>query len=85
MGILPFPSPEDLPNPGVKPRSPTLQADSLPSETPGMPSSKHLSKSYSFFKNILCHGTFPIPQSGKDSTMEWEKKAILEYSGQSVI
>ena len=27
---LPFPSPGDLPNPGIKPRSPTLQADSLP-------------------------------------------------------
>ena len=26
---LPFPSPEDLPNPGIKPRSPALQADSL--------------------------------------------------------
>ena len=24
---LPFPSPGDLPNPGIKPRSPTLQAD----------------------------------------------------------
>ena len=29
---LPFPSPRDLPNPGIKPRSPTLQRDSLPSE-----------------------------------------------------
>ena len=29
---LPFPSPGDLPNPGIKPRSPTLQRDSLPSE-----------------------------------------------------
>ena len=28
----PFPSPEDLPNPGIKPRSPTLQADSLPAK-----------------------------------------------------
>ena len=28
--VLPFPSPEDLPNPGIEPRSPTLQADSLP-------------------------------------------------------
>ena len=28
----PFPSPGDLPNPGIKPRSPTLQADSLPAE-----------------------------------------------------
>ena len=30
---LPFPSPGDLPNPGIKP---VLQADSLPSELPGL-------------------------------------------------
>ena len=29
---LPFPSPVDLPNPGIKARSLALQADSLPSE-----------------------------------------------------
>ena len=29
---LPFPSPGDLPEPGIEPRPPTLQADSLPSE-----------------------------------------------------
>ena len=29
---LPFPSPGDLPNPGMEPRPPALQADSLPSE-----------------------------------------------------
>ena len=34
---LPFPSPEDLPNPGIEPGSPTLQADALPSELPGKP------------------------------------------------
>ena len=34
---LPFPSPRDLPDPGIEPRSPALQADSLPSETPGKP------------------------------------------------
>ena len=33
----PFPSPGDLPNPGIKPRSPTLQADSLPTEPQGKP------------------------------------------------
>ena len=33
----PFPSPGDLPNPGIKPGSPTLRADSLPSEPPGKP------------------------------------------------
>ena len=32
---LPFPSPGDLPDPGIEPRSPTLQADALPSEPPG--------------------------------------------------
>ena len=32
---LPFPSPGDLPDPGIKPRSPTLQGDALPSEPPG--------------------------------------------------
>ena len=36
---LPFPSPGDLSNPGVKSRSPALQADSLPAELPGKPSS----------------------------------------------
>ena len=33
----PFPSPGDLPNPGIKPRSPALQTDSLPAEPPGKP------------------------------------------------
>ena len=32
-----FPSPGDLPNLGIKPRSPTLQEDSLPSEPPRLP------------------------------------------------
>ena len=32
-----FLSPVDLPNPGIKPRSPTLQADSLPAEPQGEP------------------------------------------------
>ena len=30
--VLPFPSAGDLPNPGIKPGSPALQADSLPTE-----------------------------------------------------
>ena len=34
---LPFPSPGDLPNPGMEPRSPALQADALRSEPPGFP------------------------------------------------
>ena len=30
-----FPSPGDLPNPGIEPRSPALQVNSLPTEPPG--------------------------------------------------
>ena len=37
---LPFPSPGDLPNPGIEPRPPEVQADTLPSEPPGNPSNK---------------------------------------------
>ena len=39
---LPFPSPGDLPHPGIEPGSLALQADALPSEPPGKP--KDLSK-----------------------------------------
>ena len=41
---LPFLSPGDLPDPGIKPGSPALQADGLPSEPPG--------KLFFFFLNI---------------------------------
>ena len=37
---LPFPSPEDLPDPGIEPGSPELQAETLPSELPGSYSNK---------------------------------------------
>ena len=34
---LPFPSPGNLPNPGIEPGSPVLQADCLPTELQGKP------------------------------------------------
>ena len=37
---LPFPSPGDLPNPGIEPGSPALEADALTSEPPGKPCNK---------------------------------------------
>ena len=43
---LPFPSPEDLPGPGIEPRYPTLQADSLPTELSGKPM---IQGSFTFF------------------------------------
>ena len=41
LGGLPFPSPGNLPDPGIKPRSLALQADSLPSDPPGKPIMSH--------------------------------------------
>ena len=49
----PSPSPGDLPNPGIKPRSPTLQADSLPSEPQGKP------KNTGVGSLSLCQWIFP--------------------------
>ena len=46
-----MPSPGDLPDPGIEPRSPTLQADALPSEPPGKPLLSVLASETRFF----CH------------------------------
>ena len=51
--LLPRPPPGDLPNPGIKPRSASLQADSLPSEPPG----KH--KNTGVGSLSLLQGIFP--------------------------
>ena len=47
---LPFPSPGHLPNPGIKSGSPALQANSLPSESPGKPLHYLVSCKCKFFK-----------------------------------
>ena len=48
----PFPSPGDLPNPGMEPMSPALKADSLPAEPQGKP--KHIGVgSLSLLQGIL--------------------------------
>ena len=44
---LPFPSPGDLPDPGIEPWYPSLQADCLTSEPPGKPDVKNKSKLFS--------------------------------------
>ena len=45
---LPSPSPGDLPDPGIEPRSLALQADALPSEPPGKPVSQ-----FSMYHNLI--------------------------------
>ena len=51
----PFPSPGDLPDPGIELSSPALQADSLPAEPPGkpMPQFIHNENSILIFLNVL--------------------------------
>ena len=56
---LPCPLPGDLPNPGVEPRSPTLQADSLLSEPPGKP------KNTGVGSLSLLQGVFPTQESNQ--------------------
>ena len=53
---LPFPSPGDLPDPGMEPESPTLQAGSLLSEPPGKPVGYAFEiKTEKNFKYLLIH------------------------------
>ena len=46
---LPFPSPGDLPDPGIEPGSPSFQADAVTSEPPGKPNSLAFSLQFFFF------------------------------------
>ena len=50
------PSPGDLPDPGTEPRSPKLQADSLPSEPPGKPTGYLGKGNYNFQVGKLIKG-----------------------------
>ena len=50
---MPFPSPGDLPGPGIELGSSTLQADSLPSEPPGKPPTP--------FSSLISSFVHPLP------------------------
>ena len=50
-GLL-FPSPGDLPDPGIEPGSPTLWADTLPSEPPGKLRLSHTLEKY-YFRTVV--------------------------------
>ena len=62
----PFPSPGALPNSGVEPRSPTLQADSLPAEPPGKP--------YDTKSKVYSRKIFPLK-----SSVEFSCLILLEF------
>ena len=74
-GGLPFPSAEDLSNPGIKPRSPTLQADSLLSEPPGKPQPMmtwcKIAKAWSSIVKVGTKGTIHAPEFTVGSGWRW--------------
>ena len=59
---FPFLSPGDLPDPGIKPRSPALQADALPSEPPGKPKNVQITVQLHSFHILarLCSKSFKL-------------------------
>ena len=73
---LPFSSPGDPPDPGIKPRSPARQADSLQSEQPGKPQAAAPAKSLQSCPT-LCNpidGSLPgspVPGILQARTLEW--------------
>ena len=80
---LPFPSPGDLPNPGIKRGSSALQTDTLLSEPPGKPSA-NIRPSYKFMSSIAgkykllvqlpncsCEKNFPIPPRAFPLSLPW--------------
>ena len=75
-GGLPCPSPRNLPNPGMEPRSPALQADSLPSKPPGE-APKEPSRVAVYFGN---HGDVcPISSFKKENLLRgtWSAGSLL--------
>ena len=70
---LPLPSPGGLPNPGIKPRSPTLQADALPFEPPGNPHKKTK-------QNPKCKCARPLENSARQAGVRGQL-TILSLSG----
>ena len=64
---LPFPSPGDLPNPGIETRSPALQADALTFELPG----KHPQNAYKMAGSLDPQGIMESsPQTHADPKLE---------------
>ena len=57
------PSPGDLPNPGIEPRSPALQTDSLPAESPGKPRILRRSRDFPDY-NVKWAGAAEVKANG---------------------
>ena len=69
-----FPSSRDIPNPGIEPKSPTLQADSLPAEPQGKPQNTGVGS------QSLLQGIFPT--QGSNSGLLYCRRILYQLSSQ---
>ena len=76
---LPFSSPGDLPNPGIEPRSPTLQADALTSaqKTPIIPSHPEKKEQNWHYQTPIFQTILIILQSFSKAASYWQKKTQI--------
>ena len=75
---LPCPPPGDLLDPGLEPRSPALQADSLPTEPPRNPKSIFQPLYSSLFPESLCD-RLNEQKSGQGGARVWDRKKPFDY------
>ena len=81
---VPFPFPGDLPDPGIEPRSPALQADALPSDPPGKPQSLGLPNPLSSYSSSHPQGGLFGEDRREESKVKWRRQArAIPVSGSS--
>jgi len=74
---LPFPSPQDLPNPGIEPMSPALAGEFFTTEPPGKPSSNAYFLSKHYDPSGLSH---LLHEEALDNSKFCEMKTIIKYA-----
>ena len=77
---LPFPSPGDLSDPGIEPKSPTLQADTLTSEPPGKPIKKAEHQRIDGFELGCLRRLLRVPWATRRLSQSILKEISPEYS-----
>ena len=89
---VPFPFSRDLPNPGIRPRSPTLQADSFPAEPQGKPMlictpmSKPHTKTWDLPRDqLLFWALLSLPEVEPPGQPEWMRMWCLRKPAPNVI
>ena len=77
---LPFPSPGDLPDPGIEPGFPTLQEDALPSEPTGKPIKKAECQRIDAFELWCWRRLLRVPWTARRANQSILKEISPEYS-----